>query len=197
MKDYRKANLGMPFEDYLKVVHGCYQRSGLACIHKVPTDFKPIRDYRGVIVDCKVEEKSCVDYLGRYRNIPVAVEAKHTEKSRISLGEVKPHQAMYLDDFTKEPEAVGLVAVSFNMERFFAVPWFFWNVARNAWENHRGRGKCQRITVKKYGWEWTTSGMASVSPEELHPEWEIKEDRRFGLPYLSIIDTMMKNLYKE
>lgn len=194
MKSYSQANRGRPFEDFLKFAHQRYQHTGKACVHKVPTEFLPIRNASGTICNCKVEEKSCVDYLGRYRNIPVAIEAKHEEGTRISFSRVEPHQAEYLDDFCREPEAVGIVIVSFGLRRFFAIPWVFWKTARDAWEQRPNKKSTKAAiqTVRAYGWEWKTTGMASASPEQLHPEWEIRAGGETGLPYLEIIDRMKK-----
>jgi len=108
-----QANKGKPFEDFLLCVHNAYQKQGDAVVHKVPTEFIPLRDGTGRIVSVKVERKSCVDYLGRYGPIPVAVEAKHTGSDRIRWDRVEDHQAAYLDDFCKDPQAVGIVLVSF------------------------------------------------------------------------------------
>ena len=121
-----QANKGKPFEDFLLFVHDAYQKQGDAVIHKVPTEFIPLRDAAGKIFNVKVERKSCVDYLGRYGPTPVAVEAKHTEDDRIRWDRVEPHQADYLDDFCKDPQAVGIVLVSFSLRQFFAVPWPAW-----------------------------------------------------------------------
>ena len=71
-----------------------------------------------------------MDYLGRYKSVPVAIEAKHEEGARIDFSRVEPHQADYMDDYTKDPGAVGIVIVSFGLRRFFAVPWEFWREAR-------------------------------------------------------------------
>lgn len=196
MKDYRQANKGKPFEDFLKFVHMQYQNTGIACVHKVPTEFIPIRDYKGKIVSCKVEEKSCVDYLGRYKSIPVAVEAKHESGSRINFHRVEPHQKDYMEDFCRDKSAVGIVIVSFGLRRFFAVPWPFWHTAMLAWEEKRDGKSDGKYLVTGYGWEWKTPGMASASPEQFHPDWEIKEGGASGLPYLEIIDKMLKNSSK-
>lgn len=189
-RSFTYANRGRPFEELLKVAHERYQAKGVACVHKVPTEFLPIRDGHGKIVSCKVEEKSCVDYLGRYYNVPVAVEAKHTGDKRIRFDRVEPHQADYMDDFCKNPAAVGLVVVSFGLRRFFAVPWQFWKEARDAWGVGGPRGAS--APVKAYGMFWDTPGMASASPEQLHPEWEIKQSGPFVLPYLDIIEHMAR-----
>lgn len=189
---HSQANRGKPFEDFLKFVHQNYQQRGIACVHKVPTEFIPIRNWEGKVCDCKVEEKSCVDYLGRYKSTPVAVEAKHTEQDRIKFSEVQDHQADYMDDYTKDPAAVGIVIVSFSLRRFFAVPWIFWKTARDAWirKPNQNSRKCDQITVEAYGYTWTTTGMASASADELLPEWEIKTGGASGLPYLEIIERM-------
>ncbi len=184
------ANRGKPFEDFLKFVHDRYQSDGIACVHKVPTEFIPLRNAKGQVCSAKVENKSCVDYLGRYKDIPVAIEAKHTDDKRISFSRVEPHQAEYLDDWSKDPNAIALVVVSFSLKKFYSVPWPFWKAARSAWEMKRAGKDPGKITVRAYGWEWTTPGMASTNAEQLLPDWEIKTGGRSGLPYLEIIERM-------
>lgn len=119
------ANRGRDFEDFVIQVNDLYTRSGKAVVYKVPTEFLPIRDSTGQIKSCKVEHKSCVDFLGRYNGTPVAVEAKQTHTGRIDFDAVQPHQAAFLDAWTTD-KAVGMILVSFNLLRFFAVPWPFW-----------------------------------------------------------------------
>ena len=196
MKRYSRthANRGQPFEEFLKFVHGRYQADGIACVHKVPTEFVPLRNDKGQVCSAKVETKSCVDYLGRYKNIPVAIEAKHTNDKRIALNRVEPHQAIYLDDWSKDPEAVALIVVSFSLKAFYVVPWPFWKAAMIAWEMKKAGKDPGKQTVRAYGWEWTTPGMASVSQKQLLPGWEIKTGGRSGLPYLEIIDRMERSV---
>jgi recombination protein U len=179
------ANRGMTFEALVEFANEAYRRKGVAVILKQSTKFLPIRDARGVIVTAKVEEKASVDYIGRYASIPVAVEAKHTEGPRIRFDRVQDHQRDYLDDWSRNTGAMAAVLVSFGMNRFFAVPWPFWNAARVAWEHGH-----ESISVEVYGWTWRTPGMASVSAEQLLPEWEIRQGGEFGLNYLQIFDRM-------
>lgn len=187
------ANRGRPLEDLMKIANERYKAAGRAAVHKVPTEFLPIRDARGEVVSCKVEEKSCVDFLGRYLTIPVAVEAKHTEEKRIRFDRVEPHQASFLDDWCRSPGGVGLVVVSFHMKRFFAVPWAFWKAARDVWAADGPRGAS--APVSGYGWLWDTPGLASVASEELLPDWEIRMGGRYALPYLDIIERMAKGVH--
>jgi len=182
------ANRGQSFEEFLRFVHARYQVNGKACMYKVPTEFIPLRDKTGKVSSVKVEHKSCVDYLGRYKGTPVAVEAKHTEDRRISFDRIEPHQAEYLNDFCKNEEAIGIVLVSFALRNFYAIPWVFWKAAQDDWEQSKGKSPA---TVTAYGWTWTTPGMASACQEQLHPEWEVKTGGTMGLPYLEIIDRMI------
>lgn len=99
------ANRGRDFEDFVIQVNDLYTRSGKAVVYKVPTEFLPIRDSTGQIKSCKVEHKSCVDFLGRYNGTPVAVEAKQTHTGRIDFDAVQPHQAAFLDAWTPPPMA--------------------------------------------------------------------------------------------
>ena len=91
-RDASKANRGKPFEDFINFANEKYQAKGIAVMHKVPTEFIPLRGAHGQVASCKVDRKSCVDYLGRFRDIPVAVEAKHTQGARIDFSAVQDHQ---------------------------------------------------------------------------------------------------------
>lgn len=183
-----QANKGKPFEDFLLFVHDAYQKQGIAVVHKVPTEFIPLRDWDGKIVNVKVERKSCVDYLGRYGPIPVAVEAKHTENDSIRWDRVEDHQADYLDDYCKDPQAIGIVLVSFSLRRFFAVPWAAWKAGLEEWKKTPPRGRPTSVPVKYGGVFWDTPQRSSIKADDFPLEWEIKPGGRTGLPYLEIID---------
>lgn len=185
------ANRGVPFEEFLSYVNQRYTNHHIASIVKVPTKFIPIRDRYGKVCSCKVEDKSCVDYIGHYKAIPVAVEAKHTESDTIRFDAVQPHQKEFMDQFTAMPGTTGMVAVSFQLRRFFVVPWPFWDAAREMWEKAPRKKK----TITYNGQTWTTPGKASVRMEELLPEWEIKQGGPFGLDYLKHTETY-KNIQK-
>lgn len=186
------GNRGMSLESFIEYANVRYRNEGIALVEKQNTKFIPLWDKRHKrIVSCKVEEKATVDFMGRYRNIPVAIEAKETKNNRISFSEVKDHQARFMDDFIGEYSCgFGAVLVSFNLERFFLVPWPFWAVARDLWKNKHTKG--EKKTVYAYGMKWTTTGKASVSADEMLPEWEIKTNNKYGLAYLSKIDTYVQ-----
>ena len=183
------GNRGMTLEATVEKANESYRFYGHGIVVKQHTKFIPLWDKRTKkIKNCKVEEKATVDFMGRYRNIPVAFEAKHTTENRIKFSQVQDHQAFFMRDFIGgDGHGFGAVIVSFNMERFFLVPWIFWDTARDLWENNKGA----KETVTKYGMTWTTTGKASVSADEMLPEWEIKLNNKYTLPYLSKIDTYL------
>ena len=111
MKDFRQANKGKAFEGFIQFANQAYRRDGLAIIDKQQVEILPIRDRQGKIITCKIGEKSTVDYIGRFLNYPIAIEAKHTESDSISFHAVQDHQARYLADFIRGGNGIGLVLV--------------------------------------------------------------------------------------
>lgn len=181
MKNYTYGNRGMNFEQFIRHSNIRYQDAGLAIVVKQPTEFLPIRDGRGKIVSCKVEGKSSVDFIGRVGSVPIAIEAKHTSSDSIRWDAVQEHQGDFLTRFSEGGQGISLVLVSFKLERFYAVPWAFWETARTAWiETPK-----TKVTVEFEGVTWTTNGKASVKPSELLPEWEIPFGGMIGLDYLA------------
>ena len=190
MKNFSQANRGKSFESYIEYTNRAYRARGIAIIEKQYVEMLPIRNGSGKIVACKVGEKSTVDYIGRFGRIPIAVEAKNTQTKAIRFDAVQDHQARFLQEFTADGAGIGLVLVSFGLDRFFAVPSAFWLEAREAWwtAQRRGNKAAEKITITKYGQTWTTPGKASVRPEELLPEWECFTDYKYGIHYLKQVE---------
>lgn len=169
------ANRGKTFETYIEYCNEIYkmQREGL--IVKQHTHFLPIRNKKGKVVSCKVEETAICDYLGMFHGQPVAIEAKETKKGSIRFDAVQSHQADFLRDF----ETMGgkaFVVISFDFKRFFCVPWRYWNAwyltQYNAFNAEAVDG-------------WPIPSKKSVRPEELLPEWEVKAGLYGALDYLA------------
>lgn len=80
-RDASKANRGKPFEDFINFANEKYQAKGIAVMHKVPTEFIPLRGAHGQVANCKVERKSCVDYLPCIRE--TAGNRKNSRRARI------------------------------------------------------------------------------------------------------------------
>lgn len=183
MRYASQANRGKSFENFIGFANQVYRRKGIAMIEKQYVEILPIRNGRGQVVTCKIGEKSTVDYIGRYGSVPIALEAKDTNSGVIRFDAVQPHQAAYLDDFSKEPGTIALVLISFNLERFYAVPWAFWGTAYDI--RVRRNDRAQSINLHAFGQEWHIPPKFSVREEELLPEWQVpSNDRKYGLHYL-------------
>lgn len=177
------ANRGKPLEEYINYANGRYQHAGIAMVQKIPTEFIPIRDRYGKVCSVKVEHKSTVDYIGRFRGHPIAMEAKNTSADTIRWDAVQPHQAAFLDEWCQQPGTIGLVLVSFNLERFFAIPWAFWGSAYDLRVRRNDRKTSVRISA--FEDQWTIPTKKSARIEDLSPVWEVSgNDRTYGLNYL-------------
>jgi recombination protein U len=185
MKDRRYANRGQPFEEFLRFANERYAQKKIALIDKLPTEFIPIRDNVGRICNVKVERKSKVDFIGRYKHRPIAIEAKNSNTNDIRWDRVEPHQADYMDAFIEEPGTIGLILLSFNMRRFFVIPWVFWKAAYDA-RVRPGSSRTAPVTISAYGTTWDIPKKFSVRIDEIPPEFEIpNHDYDFGLHYLA------------
>lgn len=174
------GNRGMTLESLITYVNKRYREIGIGVIEKQHTHFMPIRNGKGEIVSCKVEEKATVDFMGRLGKTPIAIETKHTKIKNIRFDTVQDHQARFLDDFTQDNAGIGLVVISYNLNTFYAIPWAFWREAREAWI----KDPKSKRTVEFDGEIWTTPGKASVTEAELLPSWEVEMGGKYGLDYL-------------
>lgn len=183
MKNVSYANRGAPFEDYIRFANDRYELKKVALIDKLPTEFIPLRDRNGKVCNVKVEHKSKVDFIGRYKHYPIAIEAKHTNDDAIRFDAVQPHQADYMDAFIEEPGTIGLVLVSFGLKRFYAIPWAFWGAAYNMRVRHLDRKS--PLTVTTFGTTWNIPKKASIRMDEIPPEFEVDPfDMQYSLHYL-------------
>lgn len=115
------ANRGSALEELIIIRNQLYARDGIALIHKVPTEWIPLRDHRGKIFSAKVEQKAAVDFLGTFRGRPVAFDAKHTKEERISWSRLEPHQREFLLKWER-CGGLAFVLVGWDIKRFYVVP---------------------------------------------------------------------------
>ena len=180
---YSYANRGQPFETFIKFANDKYRQRGEAFIEKQCTEFLPIRNAYGNVCNVKVEHKATVDFIGRYKQYPIAIEAKNTNQGTIRFDAVQENQAADMDDFCRCPGTIGLVLVSFSLEDFYAIPWAFWGEAYDL--RVRRNDTRTSVRIKAFGEEWTIPTKKSVRMEDLNPEWRVSgRDGAYGLNYL-------------
>ena len=182
------ANRGLSFESLIEYANSRYRNKSIAVIEKQHTKFIPIRDRRGKIVSCKVEEKATVDFMGRFGQVPVAFEAKHSSNNRIALDRIQEHQGDFLTDWTIDKvsgskQGIGFVLVSFKFDDFYLVPWEYWRAAQKAAKTK----KPQKVAFSPMKTEWQTTGKASINKDELPDEWRVGLNNSNLLDYLGTV----------
>ena len=180
--DYRYANRGKTLEELITHANEYYRAKGFGMLVKVPTEFIPLRDRHGKVFDVKVTHKATVDFMGRWQGAPIAVEAKSTSSGMIRLDAVQSNQVRDLDTWISvpgNPGAIGLVVVSFDYERFFAVPWEYWSLA------YELRVEQEKRKGEAHAYEWTIPEKVSLKPKDMLPEWEVYL-MPWGLDYMGV-----------
>lgn len=177
------ANRGQALETFIKFANSRYRQKGIAHVEKQNTEFIPLRDRRGKIVGCKVEEKATFDFLGRYGRYPIAIEAKNSNDGSIRWDRLEENQVLDMIEFCREPGTIGIVIVGFNLETFYAIPWIFW------WKAYEARvlkgDRKTPVTVEAFGTTWNIPPKASFRKDEIPPEFKIDStDMNYGLHYL-------------
>jgi recombination protein U len=56
------ANRGMALEELIAAANWSYRQKKIAVIHKVPSEWLPIRNRSGKIISAKITKKAAVDY---------------------------------------------------------------------------------------------------------------------------------------
>lgn len=112
------ANRGMDLEKKLNKVIKQYIDKGICTLYKIPTEFTVIR--KGAkIVSAFPKQKAIVDYLGAYKGIAIAIEAKRTvNKTSFPFNNIADHQW----DFFEKWQGLGYYIVWFKtLGRVFLV----------------------------------------------------------------------------
>ena len=187
MKNPLYANRGTAFEMFIGFANDQYAKDKVAIIQKIPTEFIPIRDRYGKVCTVKVEKKSTVDFMGRYKQYPIAIEAKETKSGSIRFDAVQQHQAAFLDAFTAQEGVIGIILIAFDLKRFYAVPWAFWSDAYRL--RVMRNDKTTETTIKHHGQTWKIPKKYSLREDELLPEWRVPGNAvSVGLNYLKNVE---------
>lgn len=175
------ANRGRFLEEAITWANRTYLAQGRALVHKVPTHFVPLRgrpgpDGRRSVVGVKVDEKAAVDFMGvrldSPRGLPLAFDAKECATPRWYLAELQPHQAEFLQNWSRGGAA--FILLFFKTTPTGSLYLVTWDELR------------QRIEARKSG-----KGMASIAEEELTATRPaIRSGRGVAFDYLVEVDRL-------
>lgn len=177
-KDYRQANRGRVLEQLVEIANRQYRARGVAVVHKVPTEWLPIRDRQGNVVSAKVTQKATVDFVGIYRCMAIAFDAKETAGHRIRWDRVEPHQAQFLDDWERAGGLAFILVGFTSTNQHFVVPWSYW---KSGWAQSRAGG----------------SASVPVATLEAMPECAVQATMRAAIDYLEAVDRLWPDKLRE
>ena len=182
------GNRGMTFESLVEFANRQCRQNGEAIVEKQHTLCKPLRNAQGKIVSAKYEEKATVDFVGRIGDRPIAFEAKHCATDKIDLKRVESHQCLFLQNWTEAEKAIGFVIISFCLQKFYIIPWQYWQAAKEARE-HKSKDAVKYSPIDT---TWQLTGKASIKRDELPPEWEVKTGGKYGLDWIGTVKRLWK-----
>lgn len=130
------AKGGLSAEAILQGMHDDHLRAGIAYLHKVPTEYRVVRDLGGGLFNGRYCAKPGTDFRGvlldgTRRQIWVECKRKANPEGRFQLCEVRDAQVKMLDDAERVRD-VAVLAVFFGplvLPSLFAIPWW-WTKAR-------------------------------------------------------------------
>lgn len=107
------ANRGLKFESLIEKKCNELQEKGIALIHKVPTEFKIIRNGARIVSAFPVKESAFVDFLGIINGKGIGIEAKETKnKTSFPFSNIKESQIKFLNQWI-ELGGIGYYIVRF------------------------------------------------------------------------------------
>lgn len=138
------ANRGIEAETIIELVNRQYRAQLVAQIHKVPTEWKPIRNACGKIVSAKVERKAAVDFLGNHLGKAIAFDVKSTKLKLWSLNNVSQEQIDYLETEHKLGGHSFIVIVFWKTSELYVIPFEYLRQTYDNWKQKRGPASFSR-----------------------------------------------------
>jgi len=142
----RNKENGAAFESLLENACKKYLDDGEADIAKSHEPLRVIERLSDRTFKCVFTKKADPDFRGMLcSGRALGFEAKHTSTDRIEQAKVTMHQSDVLDRY-QQMNARVFVVVSFNMEKFYSIPWDIWKNMKS----HFGRKYVKAEEIEKY-----------------------------------------------
>ena len=118
IRNYKKANLGMSFENKINLANLHYLDHDIAVIYKKPTPITIVkvmypRRSRAKIIEAYFKVPSTTDYNGIYKVKYIDFEAKTTKAKSFSFDRIYKHQVFHLES-VKEHGGLSFILVEFS-----------------------------------------------------------------------------------
>jgi len=110
-----------------------YESKNLAIIQKIPTPITPISidKSKNAITLGYFDKKSTVDYMGVVQGVPVAFDAKETNRTNLPLQNIHAHQMEFMEKFEAQ-QGIAFFLVSFTLyDKIYFLPF---TALKNYWD---------------------------------------------------------------
>jgi len=128
---------GSTFESMINMSSDVYEDKKLAIIQKIPTPITPITidKSKNAITLGYFDKKSTVDYMGVVQGVPVAFDAKETNRKNLPLQNIHAHQMEFMEKFEAQ-KGIAFFLVSFTLyDEIYFLPFselkVYWDKAAN------------------------------------------------------------------
>lgn len=119
------ANRGSTLEALIERTIQSYRANGIMCIQKIHGPWVPVRQ-NGRVVNAW-PKKSTVDFMGAYKGVPVAFDAKENNiRTRFPWNNVKPEQVEFMEAMREHGSIVGLLVAWWSVDTMFFAPLPTW-----------------------------------------------------------------------
>ena len=131
---------GSTFESMINMSNEVYESKNLAIIQKIPTPITPITIDKGknAITLGYFDKKSTVDYIGVVQGVPVAFDAKETNRKNLPLQNIHTHQMEFMEKFERQ-QGAAFFLVSFTVyDEIYLLPF---TPLKKYWDEALGGGR--------------------------------------------------------
>ena len=161
---------GSTLEEFINHTNTRYSEMGLALIQKIPTPITPVRidkEHRHITL-AYFDKISTVDYIGAVQGIPVCFDAKECNADTFPLQNVHEHQIRFMEKFEQQGGIAFLLIYYTAREELYYMQY---RQIRRFWDRAEAGGR------------------KSFRLDELEPDWFMKLQNGFFIPYLDSIQT--------
>ena len=155
------ANRGLVLEELIKLDNTGYRSRRIAVIHKVPSQWLPLRN-NNKIASAKITEKAAVDFMGTVMthsgSISVVFDAKEVSKgNRWYLSKLEQHQYEFLRDSHNVGVYSFLLIAYWELQEYYVLPFASLDKRWREWKAKTGpasikAGEQSLIKVKFSGY---------------------------------------------
>lgn len=159
---------GSTLEEFINHTNTRYSEMGLALIQKIPTPITPVRidkEHRHITL-AYFDKISTVDYIGAVQGIPVCFDAKECNADTFPLQNVHEHQIRFMEKFEQQGGIAFLLIYYTAREELYYMQY---RQIRRFWDRAEAGGR------------------KSFRLDELEPDWFMKLQNGFFIPYLDYI----------